>query len=87
MYKNLLTKLKESDIPTSDYPHDYLDDEAMDYLAKVYEENKSVSFETWGELKDNVYISMLQGGYPFRIKDEVFDIVDDWINEDYKYDY
>ena len=86
MYKNLLTKLKESDIPNSDYPHDYLDDEAMDYLAQVYEENKMVGYETWQELKDNVYISMLQGGYPFRIKDEVFDIVDDWINEDYKYD-
>ena len=86
MYKNLLTKLKESDIPTSDYLHDYLDDEAMDYLAQVYEENKMVGYETWQELKDNVYISMLKGGYPFRIKDEVFDIVDDWINEDYKYD-
>jgi len=58
----------------------------MDYLAQVYEENKMVGYETWQELKDNVYISMLQGGYPFRIKDEVFDIVDDWINEDYKYD-
>ena len=59
MYKNLLTKLKESDIPNSDYPHDYLDDEAMDYLAQVYEENKMVGY----------------------------DIVDDWINEDYEYDY
>ena len=87
MYKNLLTKINESDIPISDYSLNYLDDEGMDYLYKVYEENKSVDFETWEELKDNVFISMLQGGYPFRLKDEVFDMVDEWISEDYKYDY
>lgn len=84
MSKSLLTKIQESDIPTSDYPYDYLDDEGMEYLEKVYEENKSISYETWEELKDNVYISMLQGGYPFRIKDEVFDTVEEWISEDYK---
>ena len=84
MYKSLLTKLKESDLPTKfDYDLNHLDDEGMDYLEKVYEENKSVSYETWGELKDNVYISMLQGGYPFKLKDEIFDIVDEWISEDY----
>ena len=85
MSKSLLTKINESDIPISDYLLNYLDDEAMEYLEKVYEENKSVSYETWEELKDNVYISMLQGGYPFRIKDEVFNTVDEWINEDYKW--
>lgn len=84
MSKSLLTKIQESDIPNSDYPHDYLDDEGTEYLEKVYEENKSISYETWEELKDNVYISMLQGGYPFRIKDEVFNTVDEWISEDYK---
>ena len=83
MYKSLLTKIDESDIPISDYLLNYLNDEAMEYLEKVYEENKSVSYETWEELKDNVYISMLQGGYPFRIKDEVFNTVDEWIGEDY----
>jgi hypothetical protein len=87
MNKSLLTKINESDIPISDYLLNYLDDEAMEYLEKVYEENKSVSYETWEELKDNVYISMLQGGYPFRIKDEVFNTVDEWISEDYKDDY
>tara|TARA_A100000172_G_scaffold67717_1_gene47456 strand:- start:56 stop:316 length:261 start_codon:yes stop_codon:yes gene_type:complete len=83
MYKSLLTKIDESDIPISDYLLNYLDDKAMEYLEKVYEENKSVSYETWEELKDNVYISMLQGGYPFRIKDEVFHTVEEWIGEDY----
>jgi hypothetical protein len=87
MSKSLLTKINESDIPISDYVLNYLDDEAREYLDKVYEENKSVSYETWEELKDNVYISMLQGGYPFRIKDEVFNTVDEWISEDYKDDY
>ena len=83
-YKSLLTKLKESDLPTKfDYDLNYLDDEGMEYLEKVYEENKSVSYETWEELKDNVYISMLQGGYPFKLKDEIFDTVDEWISEDY----
>jgi len=44
MYKSLLTKLKESDLPTKfDYDLNYLDDEGMEYLEKVYEENKSVS--------------------------------------------
>lgn len=84
MNKSLLTKLKESDLPTKfDYDLNYLDDEGMEYLEKVYEENKSVSYETWEELKDNVYISMLQGGYPFKLKDEIFDTVDEWISEDY----
>ena len=86
-YKSLLTKLKESDLPTKfDYDLNYLDDEGMEYLEKVYEENKSVSYETWEELKDNVYISMLQGGYPFKLKDEIFDTVDEWISEDYSDD-
>ena len=86
-YKSLLTKLKESDLPTKfDYDLNYLDDEGMEYLEKVYEENKSVSYETWEELKDNVYISMLQGGYPFKLKDEIFDTVEEWISEDYKDD-
>jgi hypothetical protein len=87
MYKSLLTKLKESDLPTKfDYDLNYLDDEGMEYLEKVYEENKSVSYETWEELKDNVYISMLQGGYPFKLKDEIFDTVDEWISEDYSHE-
>ena len=87
MNKSLLTKLKESDLPTKfDYDLNYLDDEGMEYLEKVYEENKSVSYETWEELKDNVYISMLQGGYPFKLKDEIFDTVEEWISEDYKDD-
>ena len=87
MYKSLLTKIRESDLPTKfDYDLNYLDDEGMEYLEKVYEENKSVSYETWEELKDNVYISMLQGGYPFKLKDEIFDIVDEWISEDYSDD-
>jgi hypothetical protein len=80
---SLLTKIQNSDIPRSDYDKDYLDDEGLDYLYKVYEENKSVGFETWDELKDNVYISMLQGGYPFRLKDEIYEIVDDAIRDDY----
>jgi len=46
MSKSLLTKINESDIPISDYVLNYLDDEAMEYLEKVYEENKSVSYET-----------------------------------------
>lgn len=87
MYKSLLTKIRESDLPTKfDYDLNYLDDEGMEYLEKVYEENKSVSYETWEELKDNVYISMLQGGYPFKLKDEIFDSIDEWISEDYKDD-
>jgi len=44
---------------------------------------KVLANETWEELKDNVYISMLQGGYPFKLKDEIFDTVDEWISEDY----
>ena len=87
MYKSLLTKIRESDLPTKfDYDLTYLDEEGMEYLEKVYEENKSVSYETWEELKDNVYISMLQGGYPFKLKDEIFDTVDEWISEDYSDD-
>jgi hypothetical protein len=87
MYKSLLTKINESDLPSSpNYNLNYLDDEGLDYLKKVYEENKSVSYETWEELKDNVYISMLQGGYPFKLKDEIFEIVDEWIKEDYEDD-
>ena len=87
MYKSLLTKINESDLPSSpNYDLNYLDDEGLDYLKKVYEENKSVSYETWEELKDNVYISMLQGGYPFKLKDEIFEIVDEWIKEDYEDD-
>ena len=70
---SLLKKIQDSDIPPSDYDGDYLDDEALDYLNRVYEENKSVGFDTWEELKENCYISMLQGGYPF----------DDAIRDDY----
>lgn len=80
---SLLTKIQNSDIPKSDYQEDYLDDEGLDYLAKVYEENKQVGFDTWEELKENVYISMLQGGYPFRVKDEVYEVVDQAIRDDY----
>ena len=80
---SLLKKIQDSDIPRSDFEGDYLDDIGLDYLAKVYEENKSVGFNTWEELKENVYISMLQGGYPFRLKDEIYDVVDDAIRDDY----
>ena len=52
MYKSLLTKIQESNIPISDYPHNYLDDKGMEYLEKVYEENKSVRYETWEELNE-----------------------------------
>jgi len=80
---SLLRKIQNSDIPPSNYEGNELDDEGLDYLAKVYEENKSVGFDTWEELKDNVYISMLQGGYPFRLKDEIYEIVDQAIRDDY----
>lgn len=80
---SLIKKIQDSYIPRSDYEEDYLDDIGLDYLAKVYEENKSVGFNTWEELKENVYISMLQGGYPFRLKDEIYDVVDDAIRDDY----
>ena len=80
---SLLKKIQDSDIPPSDYEGDYLDDEGLDYLAKVYEENKSVGFDTWEELKENVYISMLQGGYPFRLKHEIYEVVDQAIRDDY----
>ena len=80
---SLLKKIQNSDIPPSTYEGDELDDEGLDYLAKVYEENKSVGFDTWEELKENVYISMLQGGYPFRLKDEIYEIVDEAIRDDY----
>jgi len=80
---SLLTKIQNSDIPPSDYEGNELDDEGLDYLAKVYEENKQVGFDTWEELKENVYISMLQGGYPFRLKDEIYEVVDQAIRDDY----
>ena len=80
---SLLKKIQDSDIPPSDYEGDELDDVGLDYLDQVYEENKSVGFETWEELKENVYISMLQGGYPFRLKDEIYEIVDQAIRDDY----
>ncbi len=80
---SLLKKIQDSDIPPSDYEGDYLDDEALDYLMKVYDENKFVGFDTWEELKENCYISMLQGGYPFRLKDEIYEVVDDAIRDDY----
>ncbi len=80
---SLRKKIQDSYIQRSDYEEDYLDDIGLDYLAKVYEENKSVGFNTWEELKENVYISMLQGGYPFRLKDEIYDVVDDAIRDDY----
>ena len=56
---SLLKKIQDSDIPPSDYEGDTLDDEALDYLMKVYDENKFVGFDTWEELKENCYISML----------------------------
>ena len=80
---SLLKKIQNSDIPPSNYEGDYLDDEGLDYLAKVYEENKQVGFDTWDKLKENCYISMLQGGYPFRLKDEIYEVVDDAIRDDY----
>jgi len=80
---SLLKKIQDSDIPPSTYESNELDDEGLDYLAKVYEENKSVGFDTWEELKENVYISMLQGGYPFRLKDEIYETVDQAIRDDY----
>lgn len=80
---SLLTKIMNSDIPVSDYEGDYLDDEALDYLFKVYDENKQVGFDTWDELKENVYISMLQAGYPFRLRDEIYEVVDQAIRDDY----
>ena len=80
---SLLRKIQNSDIPPSNYEGNELDDEGLDYLAKVYEENKSVGFDTWEELKENVYISMLQGGYPFRLKHEIYEVVDQAIRDDY----
>jgi len=80
---SLLTKIMNSDIPVSEYEGDYLDDEGLDYLYKVYDENRQVGFDTWEELKENCYISMLQGGYPFRLKDEIYEIIDDAIRDDY----
>lgn len=79
----LLKKIGNSDIPVSTYQGNELDDEGLDYLAKVYEENKSVGYDTWEELKENVFISMLQGGYPFRLIDEIYEIVDEAIRDDY----
>jgi hypothetical protein len=80
---SLLTKLNNSHIPISTFEGNELDDEGLDYLATIYEENKSVGFDTWEDLKENCYISMLQGGYPFRLKDEIYDVVDDAIRNDY----
>ena len=44
---SLLKKIQDSDIPPSTYEGNELDDEGLDYLAKIYEENKSLGFDTW----------------------------------------
>ncbi len=42
---SLRKKIQDSYIQRSDYEEDYLDDIGLDYLAKVYEKNKSVDAE------------------------------------------
>ena len=44
---SLLSKIQNSDIPPSDYEGDYLDDEGLDYLAKVYEDSSDKNLITY----------------------------------------
>ena len=58
---------------------EYAEQERKIFLTKLIVPENIVS----EELKENCYISMLQGGYPFRLKDEIYEVVDDAIRDDY----